>query len=51
MGERATKETREVLVDRMRSSGIEKTTAHRLADQSLRRVEGKIERGENQRKR
>ena len=46
-GERSTRETREALVDRYRTheSGLSKTEATKRADDSLRRVEGKIERG------
>ena len=43
--ERPTKETREAMVDRLRGSGFGKSEANKFADNSLRRVEGRIERG------
>jgi hypothetical protein len=46
-GERKTSETREAMVDRLRSSNpsLSKQVATKIADDSLRRVEGRIERG------
>jgi hypothetical protein len=46
-GERKTSETREAMVERLRSSNdnLSKQAATKIADDSLRRVEGRIERG------
>lgn len=46
--ERPTKETRELMNERIRRQGFDKPTAEKLADASIRRVEGRIERNSNQ---
>lgn len=45
LGYAPTREVREQTIERLRQSGVDKSTAHKLADDSLRRVEGRIDRG------
>lgn len=47
--DRPIRETHAAVVDRLRSSGFDRDQARKLADDSLRRVDPKIERGTNQR--